>query len=986
LAAAVFLSVFGTNAFGSFAESENTADSGEDGKVVVGSINQSVMSDMNRDKIYYSYINRHAGAPEPQTEIAIKATDFHLTEPDVNGVEPQIEILEAYEGVSDVLYWHNDAGLLTYDFNVEQEGLYCLEMQYFPTSAVDPVSGKSSANTVEIGVQLDGEYPFLAANDFELDRLWMDDQNSRDRDDNDNELRAKQIKYDTWMTYPIKDREGLYNEPYQFYLTEGAHTLTIEGIKVITIFKSFTFKNYGSAPAYVAPSQSELDGTPALTTDNQIGSKTIFLQGEHPLYKNAATLYETYDRTSYNTNPSNPTKQRFNTIGQATWNKTTQAITWEFSVPNDGYYRIAAKVRQNITRGFFSNRKIYIDGVVPSEAFELQRFKYDTEWYMQTLTDPSGNDAYVYLEAGKHTLTMEAVPGYVGEIMQRLDEVVYSLNNYYRRILMITGPSPDIYNDYFLDRQIPDMLPTFRSAAALLRAEKAAIEEMSGSLGGSGASVLETLAVVLDRCVARVDDIPAMRQSIKDTLSAVSAWMREYRDQPLEIDYIEIGTVHEQFSSASGNFFEQILFDFNSFIGSFFEDYTVLSKGTNKSLNVWVSMGRDQAIIVKELVDSDFNVNNSFDAHASINLVQGSILEASLAGKGPDIALFIGGDYPIQLAARGLLVDFTQFTDYNDVIQERFNPNVMTLYTYRDGVYGLPVSQNFPMLFYRTDVFTELGISPPETWQDFIDIVPVMQRKYLGVGLLNPNNNLALATFEPGDTFVTLVLQKGLNLFNEDLTATSYDNQKVIEAFETWTKFYTVYSFDQVYDAFTRFRTGEMPMLINAYTFFNQVEVTAPEIKGLWDFTLVPGTPREDGTVDHTVNSGSGGAVVFSKVSLPAAAWEFVKWFTSTDVMTSYGQSVEALMGQMGRFDTANVNALKNLSWSTDEYNKLAAQMAWTREVPVIPASYSITRDTKNAFRSVVNQFEDTRFALQRYRRTIDKEIARKNAQLNAEA
>jgi ABC-type glycerol-3-phosphate transport system substrate-binding protein len=984
LAAAVFLSVFGSNAFSSFAEGESESTTGDD-KVVVGSINQSVMSDISRDKIYYSYINRHAGAPMPQAEIAIKATDFHLTAPNAEGIEPALEILEAYEGVNDVLFWHNDAGKLTYDFNVEQEGLYCLEMVYYPTSEADPVSGKTSSNTVEVGLMIDGEYPFLAANDFQLDRLWKDDPNSRPKDDNDNELRAQQIKYDTWMTYPIKDREGLYNTPYQFYLSEGAHTLTLEGIKVITVFKSFTFKNYDPAPAYVAPTQAELEATPELTTPNVIGSNTFFIEGENPLYKNAATLYETYDRTSHNTSPHHPTKQRFNTIGQATWNKSTQAITWEITVPNDGYYRIAAKVRQNVTRGFFSNRRIYIDGVVPSDVFDQQRFKYDTEWYLQTLTDADGNDAYVYLEAGKHTLTMEAIPGYVGAIMQRLDEVVYSLNNYYRRILMITGPSPDIYNDYFLDKQIPDMLPTFKSAAAQLRAEKASIEEMSGSLGGSGASVLETLAVVLDRCIARVDDIPAMRQSIKDTLSAVSAWMREYRDQPLEIDYIEIATVHEQFSSANGNFFEQLMFDFNSFIGSFFEDYTVLSKGTNKSLNVWVSMGRDQAIIVKELVDSDFNMNNSLDVHASINLVQGSILEASLAGKGPDIALFIGGDYPIQLAARGLLLDFTQYPEYDEVVKQRFNPNIMTLYTYRDGVYGLPVSQTFPMLFYRTDVFQELGISPPETWQDFIDIVPVLQRKYLGVGLLNPNNNLAMSTFEPGDTFVTLVLQKGLNVFSDDLTRTSYDNQQVIEAFETWTKFYTVYSFDQVYDAFTRFRTGEMPMLINAYPFFNQIEVTAPEIKGLWDFTLVPGTLREDGTVDHTVNSGSGGAVVFSKVSLPNAAWEFVKWFTSDEVMTSYGQSVEALMGQMGRFDTANVNALKNLSWSTEEYNKLAAQMSWTREVPIIPASYSIIRDTKNAFRAVVNQFDDPRFSLMRYRRTIDNEIARKNAQLAEE-
>lgn len=33
-------------------------------------------------------------------------------------------------------------------------------------------------------------------------------------------------------------------------------------------------------------------------------------------------------------------------------------------------------------------------------------------------------------------------------------------------------------------------------------------------------------------------------------------------------------------------------------------------------------------------------------------------MEATLADKGPDVALFLGGEFPVNLAARGLLVDF----------------------------------------------------------------------------------------------------------------------------------------------------------------------------------------------------------------------------------------------------------------------------------------------------------------------------------------
>ena len=98
-----------------------------------------------------------------------------------------------------------------------------------------------------------------------------------------------------------------------------------------------------------------MQNTPALSSTNEeLGTNTIFLQAEDALYKTASTLYATYDRTTYMTSPNHPTKQRYNTIGQATWSKATQAITYNFKVENDGYYRFNFKARQNQMRGFFS--------------------------------------------------------------------------------------------------------------------------------------------------------------------------------------------------------------------------------------------------------------------------------------------------------------------------------------------------------------------------------------------------------------------------------------------------------------------------------------------------------------------------------------------------------------------------------------------------------------------------------------------------------
>ena len=115
------------------------------------------------------------------------------------------------------------------------------------------------------------------------------------------------------------------------------------------------------------------------------------------------------------------------------------------------------------------------------------------------------------------------------------------------------------------------------------------------------------------------------------------------------------------------------------------------------------------------------------------------------------------------------------------------------------------------------------------------------------------------------------------------------------------------------------------------------------------------GTKQADGTINHAANSAGSGAVIFNKVSNQAAAWDFVKWFTSTDIQVDYGKQIEALMGPMGRFDTANVEALEQLPWSTAEYEKISSQQSYLREVPIIPASYAVTRHINNAFRMVVN-------------------------------
>ncbi len=926
---------------------------------------ENIEIDGTRATTYSEYYDMYADKVKPLTTVKIDATSY------ISNEGAELETHATYQGKNNVIVWKNNKGTVTFEFEIQEAGNYNMAIVYLP------ITGTNITN--DFGIQIDGETPFDGASRISLGRVWENEYPIK-QDSKGNDVRPPQVEKEMWIDTPLNDEDGLFNDPYYFYLTEGKHTLTIDMKQGNIAFSELRFYNEEDPESYAEVSADyDLDKE----TSDEYKNYLERIEGEDAVYKSDTTLYPTYDRASYKMSPAHPTKMRYNSIGQNNWTQSGQWIEWEFEVPEDGYYKIGMKVRQNVLRGLYSNRRLTIDGEIPfAEAGQVQ-FKYSNKWYYQVL----GGDEpqLVYLTKGKHTLRMEAIPGEIGETMRSLDEVVYQLNDYYRRILMITGPKPDSFNDYYIDQQIPSLLDDFQKIVDTLYQEKENVERIAGSQGGSDAVALEKTAILLRNCINKPDIIPSQLANLKSTITSLSTWMLDGRKQPLEVDYIEIASVDQEFPSVKEGFFQKMSFGFQAFLGSFFEDYSSLSDSSQEALNVWVSLGRDQAQVVKDLTDSIFTPDTGIPVN--INLVQGSILEATMAGKGPDVGLFIGGDLPVNLAARETLVNLKQFPDYEEV-RKRFAEEADVYYSYDGGTYALPVSQNFPMLFYRTDVLSELGIDKvPSTWDEFIDIIPTIQRKYLTAGLILPGMvpnqpaNITAIT-ESGHTFATLLLQRGMNYFNEDLTATIFDTKEAVDCFEMWTKFYTNYSFEQQYDAFSRFRTGEIPILISSYTFYTNLLVNAPEIKGMWSFAPVPGTVQEDGTVSHATNSAGTGAVIFNKVQQKENglenAWEFIKWFTSTEIQQEYGRTIEGLMGPLGRFDAANMEALERLSWSESDLELLKAQRAQLKEIPVIPASYSVTRNVNNAFRTVVNNNENPRETLIWYNRDINEEITRK--------
>ena len=913
---------------------------------------------------YSEYLAVHSDKKCPESEIFLNGTDFTAAD---NGSFSIGGYSVGDTARDNVLIWESSTGNVTYTIDVPESGMYALSISYAPLI--------SNSSKIEFSLEINGRLPFDSASRLTMNRIWVNETDIR-KDSRGNEIRPAQIQHSIWQETVISDPDGLVSEPLLFFLEKGSHEISFNSDHAEFAIEHLKFFTPEELPSYEEYKKS-------IHTPYSDNPQLIRIEGENAVYKSDSSLSPSWDNTSYLTSPSDPVKLMCNTIGKDSWKKAMQTVTWEISeeeIGNGGWFRLGIKARQNQMRGFFSNRRIYIDGKVPCKELDCVEFFYDNDWKTVTPQTDSGEDIYVYLEGGhSHTITMECVTGKIGDSLRRLENSADELNDCYRKIIMITGPSPDKYTDYYVHEKVDGLIEDFSCISAELKTIQADIEALSGT-SGSEAAILDATAAILDKCVKKPLKIPDYLSQIKNNISSITAWVREYRDQPLELDYIELAGKNAEFSDCEEKFGQSVSFGLKSFFGSFFEDYTTLSDVKDEeAVEIWVALGRDQAQIVKELTENEFIPE--YDIPISINLVTGGIVEASLAGKGPDAALFLGGEFPVNLAAREMLVDISRFPDFNNVAAQ-FQENALTHYEYNGGTYGLPVSQSFPMMFCRTDILSELGYtSPPETWTELIDMLPAIHRNYMNVGLVLPPANISPAT-ESGHTFAMLLLQKGVNYYNDGFKTSTFNSVEAVRSFEEWTDFYTKYSFEQSYDAFTRFRTGEYPIVIQNYTFANQLESAAPEISGLWEFFPVPGTAQADGSVSHAANSGGSGAVIFKSAENKIGAWKFIKWFTSAETQAEYAMRAEGLLGTLGRFDTANTAALSQLSWSAEELDRLYAQQKELVEIPVIPSSYAVTRNIMNAFRETVNEGENPRDTLIWYNRDINGEIERKRENL----
>ena len=867
---------------------------------------------------------------------------------------------ENYEGMEGTSVYTENSGLIEYEVLIQNAGLYELSVCYYP------IAGNSSS--IQRSFFIDGELPFAELNCIEFCRVWGNESEVWKKDNQGNDLREKQVEKPEWMESYLYESEGYVSGRLSVYLTEGLHTITVMSVREPMLLRSITLSN-SEAPLSYAETKNVWDSMGAVDTSAVLRE----IEAEHATKKSSQMLYPVQDQSTPAVTPYSAKCLLNNTIGGTNWSDVGDWLEWEVEVPEDGYYMISMYTKQNFVQGIPVYRKIMVDGTVPFAELEGYQFNYEGDWRMDTLADAEGNAYRIYLTKGKHTIRMEAVLDDFSDIINRVDGVLQSLNQIYRRVIRITGVAPDAYRDYQLGETLPG---TDAEIAALSEELTAIIETMRDMAGVSGESerILVTMRDQLDELSYDLERFSKVLDTYKTNISALGTWIGDVTTQPLQIDRIFVYSPDMEEPQVKDGFFRKLWHEVQKIVYSFIIDYNVIGNifdGEERTITVWIGSGRDQANILKALVDERFTYEKGIGVNVML-VDMGTLLQATLAGEGPDVALGVSGEIPMNFGLRNAAVDLSQFADLEE-LKDDFINGAWTPYEYDGQVFGLPETLSFPMLFYRKDILKELNVEVPKTWDEVKVILSVFSNNQMDFGMLPTEI-----------TFASMLYQNGGSYYKEGGMASNLDSETAINTFKDYTEFYTMYTLDRLTSLTNRFRTGEAPIIIADYTTYNELVVSAPDIKGLWGFTTIPGTKQADGSIDYTAACGGGATIMMQACEDKEAAWEFMKWWTSAETQTAFGLELEGIMGEAARYATANAKAQASLPWSVSEYKALSEQMKYLQGIPQVPGGYFTWRNVNNAFyTTVVSKTMQAREALTEYVRYINEEINYKRKEFN---
>ncbi|MCG8453215.1 MAG: sugar ABC transporter substrate-binding protein [Spirochaetales bacterium] len=269
------------------------------------------------------------------------------------------------------------------------------------------------------------------------------------------------------------------------------------------------------------------------------------------------------------------------------------------------------------------------------------------------------------------------------------------------------------------------------------------------------------------------------------------------------------------------------------------------------------------------------------DLRAEFTLVpyeeQSSKFLSSLAAKtAPDV-------YAIDLilapyfSEMGAWMDIT--TEVNNLgFQDDLNPGMFRIGEWNGKQYCLPWANDNSSLIYNKTIFTEMGLEPPTTWEETLQVAKIITEQSDKYGITFSGANSGMTMF----TWLPFAWMNGAQLITDNGKDTTIDSEAGVGALQFWAELAQyapegapVYDYGDYYNGFV---TGQVAMIFGGSWHVMSISNDAPEL----DFGIIPFPVPEKGN-DTSAFMGGDIMGITAQTAHPKEAMEFVAFCLSEE-------------------------------------------------------------------------------------------------------
>ncbi len=319
----------------------------------------------------------------------------------------------------------------------------------------------------------------------------------------------------------------------------------------------------------------------------------------------------------------------------------------------------------------------------------------------------------------------------------------------------------------------------------------------------------------------------------------------------------------------------------HSLLGLLVLSHVLVATVQAKPLDIWISSFQDQLYyegMVKLYQDEvDKNFEAKVQSFGFREMPEKLAVSIKTGINPPDVVQldevlfgsFLGGDVPFSdLGARIKKAKLDQ-----DIARSR-----QSLFAYKGKTYGIAQSLSAMVLYYRTDLFEELGIDPEDltTWDKLVET----GRKVV------EDHGKSMIALDP-TYFGILLRQRGSDLFGRDGSVYP-DREAAIEVLD-WmrkqmeTRVGMVPERASIFDPLffnSAIQFGEVLTVVGADWYgLDMLQQFTPDLKGKWGAMPLPAWKLPDGKHSRRTSTFAGQGLLINKASKEQdAAWKFIEF------------------------------------------------------------------------------------------------------------